>query len=61
MKKIKEGTKVTTKTEDIWYCSRCEISSFTSGRMCPCPRGDCEAKVIGEVTKEMKRTIKLHK
>ncbi len=39
-----------TKTADyVFGCNRCEITSINlDGRMCPCPRGGCEAEIIGE-------------
>ena len=43
---MKEGIKI--KKEDIYGCESCEITSETKGRMCPCPRGGCEAEIIGE-------------
>lgn len=33
--------------EDYYSCSRCNITSKTKDRVCPCPRGSCEAKIIG--------------
>ena len=36
-----------TVEEPYLECDRCEISSETEGRMIPCPRGGCEAKVVG--------------
>ena len=39
--------KVKTKKTDFYECKRCEITSDTKGRMCPCPRGSCEAAIIG--------------
>ncbi len=44
MSKLKE-----IKKEDYWECGRCKITSSTKDRMCPCPRGSCEAEVIGEI------------
>jgi hypothetical protein len=35
-------------TEDFYYCKRCDISSEHGKRMCPCPRGGCEAEVVGK-------------
>ena len=46
MAKTKSSTK--TKTEDLYYCDRCNIDS-TGKQMCPCPRGSCDAEVIGEI------------
>lgn len=33
--------------EKVYGCERCKISSLTEGRWCPCPRGGCDAEVIG--------------
>lgn len=51
---LKESIKV--KETDIYGCSSCKITSETSGRMCPCPRGGCDAEIIGTkiTTKEIK-------
>ena len=40
---------------EYWECSRCDISSETKDRLCPCPRGGCDAKVVGttKITKEI--------
>jgi hypothetical protein len=35
-------------TEDYFECKLCNISSETKGRMCPCPRGGCEAEIVGK-------------
>jgi hypothetical protein len=35
-------------TEDYYECKRCNISSEHETRMCPCPRGGCEAEVKGK-------------
>lgn len=54
MKKIKETLKV--KKEPILKCNRCEIDSIHNpDRMIPCPRGSCEAEVVGtlKITKEI--------
>ena len=44
-----------TNWEDYWVCARCEITSETKDSMCPCPRGSCDAELVGE--KEIKTTI----
>jgi hypothetical protein len=44
-----------TDWEDYWVCGRCNITSDTEQRMCPCPRGGCDAELVGE--KETKTTI----
>lgn len=47
--KPKEKSK--TKTIDIYGCSRCKINEVSDpGRMCPCPRGGCEAIIVAEKT-----------
>lgn len=43
---LKNTTKVTK--EDFYACPRCDINSGTKGRLCPCPRGGCEAIVVAE-------------
>lgn len=48
-------TKTTVKVTDFWECKRCNINSNTKGRMIPCPRGSCEADIIG--TKKIQTTI----
>ena len=40
------------KFETYWECGRCKITSETEDRLCPCPRGSCEAEAIGEKTIE---------
>lgn len=37
------------KNKDYFECERCEINSLTKGRMCPCPRGGCEAELKGKI------------
>lgn len=39
----------TVENHDYYVCDRCEITSETEGRMCPCPRGSCDAEKKGEV------------
>jgi hypothetical protein len=46
-KKREDSTK--NKIKDFWACERCDIDSRTKGRMIPCPRGSCEAEIIGRV------------
>lgn len=41
--------KKKTKVEGYYECKECNISSLTKGRMCPCPRGSCDAVKKGEV------------
>jgi hypothetical protein len=35
--------------EDYFKCERCNIDSLGE-RMCPCPRGSCDAVLSGTVT-----------
>ena len=53
------GEVISTETENYYECPRCEINSLTEGRMCPCPRGGCEAVIAGTITKTitLDRTI----
>ena len=49
--------KITT-TESItnyYKCERCKIDSDTEDRICPCPRGGCEAYLYGKkiITKQI--------
>jgi hypothetical protein len=46
-----------TKSEDYYVCDRCEINSLTKQRMCPCPRGGCEARIAGTLTVTTTKTI----
>jgi len=39
-----------TIKQDYYSCNRCNITSETKDRMCPCPRGSCEAKIAGTLT-----------
>lgn len=36
--------------DDYYTCGRCEINSLTEDRLCPCPRGGCEAIIAGTLT-----------
>lgn len=47
--------KITTVKQNVYGCERCEINSLGE-RMCPCPRGGCDAVKIGTqtVTTEVK-------
>lgn len=51
MNKIPKNSR---EKADFFYCERCKISSDTERRMCPCPRGGCEARIVAKVitTKE---------
>lgn len=44
---MREIIQEAKKEEDYYTCSRCKINSNTEDRMCPCPRGGCEAKISG--------------
>jgi hypothetical protein len=39
------------ETLDYYECKRCKITSKTKDQLCPCPRGGCEAKIVGKVIK----------
>ena len=44
-------SKTATEINDYYECYRCEITSETTGRMCPCPRNlNCDAVLKGRVT-----------
>jgi len=45
----KPDNQITTTSKDYYECPRCEINSLTEKRMCPCPRGSCEAEIKGEI------------
>jgi hypothetical protein len=45
------------KIKNYYECKSCKINSLTGGRMCPCPRGGCEAEKVGVV----KTTIEIIK
>ena len=46
---MKDKNKI--ETQDYYTCARCEINTLESkGRMIPCPRGGCEAKLSGTIT-----------
>ena len=40
---------VTHEEYPFYTCKRCEINTLTPNRMCPCPRGGCEAVAVGKV------------
>ena len=43
-------SKITKEISDYYECYRCEITSETIGRMCPCPRDfNCESVHKGQV------------
>ena len=42
-------TKSKTTRVPFYKCERCNINSNVGSRMCPCPRGSCEAICVGEV------------
>lgn len=53
--------KTKTTLKDLYYCPMCKISTLTSHRMCPCPRGSCEAYFAGEITTVTTRSINIFK
>lgn len=40
--------RTTVNEEDYIYCKQCKIDN-TGERMCPCPRGGCDAETIGKI------------
>lgn len=36
------------EVRNYWECKRCKINSLTIDSRCPCPRGGCEAKIVGK-------------
>lgn len=49
MRKIKSPiTKI--KKADMYYCPRCNMDTLNKGtRWLPCPRGGCEAIILGQI------------
>jgi len=47
------------KEKDFYSCIRCDITSETKGRKCPCPRGGCEAKITGTLLTTKKLVTEL--
>jgi hypothetical protein len=51
---------MTEKIEDYYECDRCEADNSTekanslNKRYCPCPRGSCEAELVGKVITTIK-------
>ena len=59
-KKYQKQKRIITQTEEDYYtCKRCEIDSLENSRMCPCPRGGCEAKISGTVIKTVELDTKI--
>ena len=50
--------KTKIKEEDYYECKSCKINSL-SKRWCPCPRGGCDALIVGTIrtTKELITTL----
>jgi len=46
---MKRAPSKKVKTELYLECPGCNINSLTKDRMCPCPRGECEAEVVGKI------------
>lgn len=51
--------KISKTEEDYYTCKRCEIDSLDDSRMCPCPRGGCEAKISRTVIKTVELDTKI--
>ena len=49
--------KIIKEETHYFECDRCEINSLSQDRMCPCPRGSCEAELRGVIEKVI--TVKL--
>ena len=47
-------TETIVKEEDYWECDRCHINNLGE-RMCPCPRGGCEAEPIGVIVTSVRK------
>jgi len=58
IEKVEDNPVPSIKVEDYYKCDRCNINSQTPNSMCPCPRGSCEAKIIGKI--EFRTTILLN-
>lgn len=58
---MKKTITTKKKEEEYWKCNRCRITSETKDRMCPCPRGGCEANVIGKIVTTTTKEIILTK
>lgn len=57
MSKRKESSTKVEETDYI-YCDRCKIDNLGKGnRMCPCPRGGCEAEVVGKIKTTIELTV----
>lgn len=51
----KQSLHTTSSMDLVYGCKSCNIrSNDRSGRMCPCPRGSCEATVVGRSTTVVK-------
>lgn len=42
----------TISSKEFWECKSCNINSKTKDRMIPCPRGGCDAEIIGHLIKK---------
>lgn len=58
--KPKDKTIKLVTQNDLYYCKDCDIDNM-GNRMCPCPRGGCEAKIIGTVEVKQEINIKIKK
>lgn len=57
MSNYKNPKNPKVKITALIACDRCKINNLGE-RMCPCPRGGCEAEVIGTITTEIKYKLK---
>lgn len=44
--------KISEDKKSYYVCSSCNITTLTPNRMCPCPRGGCEAEIKGKIKTE---------
>lgn len=49
-----------TEVNDYYVCNRCDKNS-DKDVYCPCPRGSCEAEIVGEIEVTITKTIKFKK
>lgn len=42
---------ISNNTIDYYECPRCDIDSLDTKRMIPCPRGGCEAQIVGKINR----------
>ncbi len=40
-------TKIKESSTEFYYCNSCKIDTDTKDRICPCPRANCKAELLG--------------